>query len=245
MSIHSIATTANVGLLRLASNRAGDRHCLLPGICVFHGPAGRGKTLACMQLARDADAYYIQMRSAWSRKTLLEKVLIEMSIQPAGTIPMMLDTITAQLAASRRPLIIDEFDHCLRSEAMLELVRDIYEASQGTLVLVGYDTIKSRLSSPRYEHFSSRVLSWVQALPVSIEDARALAGIYAPDVSVADCLLAHLVAVSAGSARRVCVNLALVQEASTRAGETEMTRERWGKRELYDARSAASRRGEE
>ncbi|MCG9087420.1 AAA family ATPase, partial [Laribacter hongkongensis] len=91
-----------------------------------------------------------------------------MSIKPCGTIPALLDQICEQLAASQRPLIIDEFDFALRSDSMVELVRDIYEGSQGTILLIGEEQLPQRLK--RWERFHSRVMAWIPALPVSLED---------------------------------------------------------------------------
>jgi hypothetical protein len=92
----------------------------------------------------------VQLRSAWSRKTLLEKILFEMGIKPGGTIPALLDQICEQLAASRRPLILDEFDYCADKHGMIELVRDIYEGSQSSLLLVG-EELPHKLK--RFERF--------------------------------------------------------------------------------------------
>lgn len=229
--VNRVAPISNINLVAVALESLTGRQDGLPGIGVIYGPAGRGKTIACSHIANRTRGYYIQMRSAWNRKTLLEKVLLEMGIKPVGTIPQLLDIVCEQLAASGRPLIIDEADFCLRSDGMIELVRDIYEGSQGTLLLVGEENIPSKLK--RWERFHSRVLSWIPALPVSLDDARSLALIYSPQVQIAECLLEHLVTISSGSVRRVCVNLAQVQEQSLLAGATEMTLKEWGKRDLY------------
>ena len=230
-AVNRVAPITNLHLVSVALEQLTSRQAGLPGIGVIYGPAGRGKTIACSAIANRTRAYYIQMRSAWNRKTLLEKVLLEMGIKPVGTIPSLLDLVCEQLAASDRPLIIDEADVCMKSDGMIELVRDIYEGSQGTLLLVGEENMPGKLK--RWERFHSRVLSWIPAQPVSIEDAKALVPIYSPEVKLADCMLEHLVNLASGSVRRVCVNLAKVQEDSLVAGVTEMTLKEWGKRDLY------------
>ncbi len=241
LSNSGIAETLNLKTVSFAVSQLIERQASLPGIGVIYGPAGYGKSTACVTIANHLRGYYVQMKSAWNRKTLLEKILIEMSIKPAGTISHMLDQICEQLAASSRPLIVDEFDFCLRSASMVELIRDIYEGSQGALFLVGEENIPMRLK--KWERFHSRVLIWLQAQPVSIEDARLLAPIYARNIKIDDELLEYFVELSHGSVRRLVVNLAHAQERAHIKGKKELTLSDWDKRETYTGEAPKARRG--
>lgn len=229
--VNRVAQIANLDLVSIAAEKLLSRVDSLPGIGVMYGEAGRGKTIACSALANQTRGYYVQMRSAWNRKALLEKILFEMGIKPAGTIPTLLDQICEQLAASRRPLIIDEFDFCLRTDALVELVRDIYEGSQGTLLLIGEEQLPQKLK--RWERFHSRVMAWIPALPVSLADAEKLASIYCPDVKIAEDLMIRVVELAHGSVRRVCVNLTRIHEEAMMQAESQMTLDMWGDRDLY------------
>jgi DNA transposition AAA+ family ATPase len=228
-------TTANIhnlDLVRTAVERLTSRAHGLPGLAVLYGPAGWGKTTAALAVANEARAYFVQMRSAWTRKTLLEKVLCEMSIPASGTIPALLDMACAQLAASNRPLIIDEFDYCARSGAMIELVRDLHEgAGSAPILLLGEELLPQKLK--RWERFHSRVLAWVPAQPVTLADARALVPIYCPGLDVHDDMLTHLVGLAAGSVRRVAVNLAGIADAAAAEGWRAVDRKTWGEAPLY------------
>ncbi|MCL2297789.1 MAG: ATP-binding protein [Proteobacteria bacterium] len=206
--LQNLAVAASV-LQNMAAREGG-----LPGIGVLYGAPGRGKTYACTAIANQMRGYYVQVRSAWNRKTLLEKILFEMGVTAENTIAKMLDQICEQIGLSRRPLIIDEFDFCLRNNGMIELVRDIYEGSQGTMLLVGEENIPQKLK--KHERFHSRVLAWVPALPVSIEDAKLLCKIYCQGVTVDQALLEHVVKIAHGSVRRVCVNLSVIKDVALR-----------------------------
>lgn len=221
----------NLELARTAAERLVSRHAALPGIAVMYGPSGYGKTTAAMAVANENRSYFVQMRSAWSRGMLLKKILIEMSIKPTGTIPEMLDQVSEQLATSGRLLIIDEFDYCAKNDSMIELVRDIYEGSQATLLVLGEEQLPHKLK--RWERFHSRVLSWIPAQPVSLADAASLVPIYSPGVAVADDLLAHLVGYSGGSVRRVSVNLNSIAELAALEGWSTVDLAAWGNRPLY------------
>lgn len=229
----------NLELVRTATERLCGRTAGLPGLAVLYGPAGYGKTTAAGAVANENRSYFVQIRSAWTRKALLEKILQEMSIKPSGTISDMLDQVASQLAASGRMLILDEFDYAARSDSMIELVRDIYEASQATILLLGEELLPQKLK--KHERFHSRVLSWIPAQPISLDDAAALAPIYAPDVGVSEDLLEHLVNLSGGSVRRVCVNLAAVAETAALEGWARAGMREWGNRPIYTGE--APRRG--
>lgn len=221
----------NLDLVRTAVERLNGRASGLPGFAVLYGPAGYAKTTSLLAAANATRAYYVQMRSAWGRKALLEKVLVEMGLRAKGTIPQLLDMVCDQLAASHRPLMIDEFDHCTRSDGLVELVRDIYEASQSPIIIAGEEMLPQKLK--RWERFHSRVLSWVPAQPVSLQDAKALTPIYAPSIKVAEDLLEHLVRLSGGSVRRVCVNLNGIAEKASVEGWERVDLARWGDTPIY------------
>lgn len=238
--VNRIAPIANLDLVAVVMEKLVNRQDGLPGLAVYYGPSGWGKTTATVAVANRSRAYYVQMRSAWGRKTLLEKILFEMGIKPAGTIPALLDQICEQLAASRRPLIIDEFDYAAAKDGMIELVRDIYEGSQSSLLLVGEELLPNKLK--RHERFHGRVLSWLPAVGVSLDDAKKLAPIYCPDIVLADDLLGHLVSLSHGSVRRVTVNLVNVYDTALIEGWDSVDRALWGDRPLYTG-EAPKRRG--
>lgn len=226
-----IAQIHNLSLVRTAAERLTGRTAGLPGMAALYGPAGYGKTTAALAIANENRAYFVQMRSAWGRKALLEKILLEMGAQPHGTIPQMLDQVCEQLATSGRMLMIDEFDYCVRTDGLIEMIRDIYEGSQATLLLLGEEMLPQKLK--KWERFHSRILSWIPAQPISVHDAAALAPIYCPNVHVGSDLLEHLVKLSGGSVRRVSVNLATIYEAAALEGWDSVSRAQWGERQIY------------
>lgn len=225
------AQIQNLSLVRTATEQLVGRTAGLPGMAVMYGPAGYGKSVAGMAIANETRAYFVQMRSAWSRKALLEKILLEMGVRASGTIPQLLDQICEQLGASGRTLMIDEFDGCLRSNGMIELIRDIADGSQATLLLIGEEMLPQKLK--KWERFHSRVLSWIPAQPVSLEDAAILAPIYCPGVKINEDMLDHLVKKASGSVRRVCVNLSGIHNAACIEGWGMVDLATWGKRPIY------------
>lgn len=224
------APLANVGLTVSALQGAMTRPAHLPGIVVLYGPSGLGKSTAAAVAAMQLQAYYVQAKSSWTRKAVYQSILKVMGIVPAKTIYEMEDQVAAQLAASGRPLIVDECDH-LVAKSSIEIVRDIYEASGAAILLIGEEHLPAGLA--RWERIHNRVLEWVPAQYATMTDARALRDLYCDRVAVEDDLLAKIHEVSKGVARRICVNLERAQQAALGLGKKSMSLAEWGKRSFY------------
>ena len=210
-----IARIGNIIQCGIALERAMERSANLPGLVCFYGPSGWGKSLSSNYLCNAKRGYYIQVKSIWSKKVVLQKILGEMAIKPGNTTGEMLDQVCDQLSASGRPLVIDEMDHLVEKKAV-ELVRDIYEGSQAPILIIGEEQLPQKLK--KWERFHGRILSFMPALPVSLDDAKQLAAVYAPGIECGDDLLRKLVADAHGSVRRVCVNLDQVREEAAGFG---------------------------
>lgn len=227
---NTIAPLQNVMLCSQAITRAMSRPEHLPGVVVLYGHSGWGKTFAATYSANKYRAHYVQCKSAWTRKAFLKAVLTEMGIAPAATIYEMVDQIAQELALSGRPLIIDEADF-LVDRGFIEIVRDIYESSFGTILLIGEEQIPAKLK--KWERFHNRVLEWVPAQPATLADAQTLTKIYAPNVTIHSDLLERVVDMSRNVTRRICVNLNLINDTCKREGWDEVDMSLWGNREIY------------
>ncbi len=213
-----------------ALTRAMERSAHLPGLVTFYGPSGWGKSTAAGYVANRYRAYYVEAKSAWTRKALLLAICREMGIEPAKTIYDLTDQVSEQLALSGRPLIVDEMDHIVEKNAV-EVIRDLYEGSNAAILLIGEERLPNKLKA--WERFHGRMLDWVAAQPASLEDAEQLARLYCPGLAIADDLLGHIHNLSEGSARRICINVDKVREAAAKEGWEEVDITRWGDRELF------------
>lgn len=224
------ASLSNVAACMGALERAMSRPAHLPGLVVLYGPSGWGKSTAAAVAANTHRAYYVEAKSTWTRKALLQAILKEMGVQPARTIYAMGDQVAEQLALSDRPLIVDELDHLVERNAV-EVLRDVYEGSGAAILLIGEEQLPGKLR--RWERFHGRVLDWVPAQPADMEDARALRALYCDRVAVAEDLLSRVHEIAKGSVRRICVNLERIQETAATMGFKEMDLAAWNGRELF------------
>lgn len=224
------APLTNVSLCMQTLERAMNRSQHLPGMVCFCGPSGFGKSFSASYASNELKAYYIECKSSWTKKSLLEALAKEMGMMPENTIPKLTDQVAEQLVLSKRPLIIDEVDHLVDKKSV-EIIRDIYESSQAAILLIGEEFMPNKLK--KWERFHGRILDFVRAQPTSFNDAKALCQMYSGGVEITDDLLKEIHRIAQGSARRLCVNVDKVREVAMTQGLESMNKESWGTREFF------------
>ena len=232
------APLANVSLCLAAIGKATHRPRHLPGMVVFYGPSGFGKSTAAAVTSTQTGAYYIQAQSSWTRKAFALALLKVMGILPAKTLYEMNEQAALQLVVSGKALIIDEADH-LVNKGIIEAVRDMYEAALAPVMLIGEENLPGNLK--RWERIHGRILDFVPAQPASFEDAQALRAMYATQVAIADDLLALAHEASKGSVRRICVNLERIKDVALKEARDTMDAAAWGGRPLFTGEAPARR----
>lgn len=230
MSINEIgvAPLQNVVLTWQALEAAMNRPEHLPGMVALYGPSGVGKSHAAAWCATRARAYYVELKSTWTKKALLANIQREMGMPQARTIYEAVDQVAEQLALSGRPLIVDEADYLVQKHNV-EIVRDIYEASHAAILLIGEEALPQKLG--KWERFHNRILDWVPARLCSVEDAKKLAAIY--PIGFDEALLREVIKQSHGITRRVAVNLHRIATEATAQGWDAADLHAWGKRGFY------------
>lgn len=224
------AMLTNVVLLEEKIVRCKARAGHLPGLIVFHGPSGIGKSVAAALATAQHDAVYVACKSTWTKSFLLKAILFELGIPAERGNPEMTEQIGRELAASGRPLIIDEADHLI-DRGNIEIVRDIYEASLGVIILIGEELLPRKIQ--RYERIHNRVFDWVPGQFASVGDARELVRLYVDHVVIAEDLLDFVVTEAGGRPRRIAVNLDRIQDEAMKAGVKTADRKWWGTRPLF------------
>lgn len=216
----SVAPLRNVAALLTLIDRLQNRAHGLPGMGTFYGPSGYGKTTAATFATNRFRACHIQMQSLWKPKYFLEQIVLELGLKPQRTAAALFAQAAEGLGKTGRPLLLDEADY-LANDQSIEVVRGLYETSNVPVILIGEETLPSRLQ--RWERVHGRMLDWVAAEKATMTDVAHLAPIYAPGVEIAEDLRTVILERSRGSIRRVSINLALAREEAARRGIAILT----------------------
>lgn len=238
MSVSKVVPLTNVGLLASSIERAQSRPLGLPGLVVMYGASGLGKSVAAAFAANLHRAYYVECRDTWTKKAFLLAILREMGIAHGRTLSDMVDQVAEQLSRSGRPLIVDDVQYLL-DKAAANVLTDLYNASQGTIVLIGEERVPTSLA--RLERLHNRVLEWVPAQPATLEDLRNLAASSYPNLRIADDLLDDLRTAVRGCLRRVAVNLYRVNSEASAQLLDSVSLAQWGKRGWFTGEAPARR----
>jgi hypothetical protein len=108
----------------------------LDRIISFYGKSGSGKSVAAAYTANQYDAFYVECRSVWTKKSLLEGICEAVGVAPEKTMARMVRRISEALCTSGKPLIIDEMDYVVERKAV-DIIRDIYQESFAPILLIG------------------------------------------------------------------------------------------------------------
>ncbi len=237
----SIAPLKNVAIFSEMTERVATRDRNLPGLAIFSGPSGYGKTRSAIYAANKRQAYYVEVGESWTKKKFVEALMQTIGLpRIRSTIADMIDEIVEALVMQDRPLIIDEADFIFKRRYH-ETVREIHDKSEAPIILIGEEMLPQLIAGAS-ERFHNRVLVWSQAQPVDAEDARHLARLYCRDVEIDEALFQRLVEASQGRARRLCVNLTNVRERAMAQGLSKITEKEWGDAPLFTGRPPAIRR---
>ena len=229
-TVNTIAPLKNVALVSKVMERIIKRPPHLPGIGVVAGFSGVGKSQGAIQAALKYRACYVEVRSSWTKRALLEAICLELRIPSHGPVYKLVSSISEKLAQTQQPLIIDEMDHIVKRSAV-EIVRDIHDGSNAPILLIGEEHMPRHLN--KWERFHGRVLEWQYAQPADAQDAKVLTTFYCKKVRIADDLLHEVARVCKGSVRRICINLALIEEKAKRIGQEEIDLSKWGNTPFY------------
>ncbi len=135
------------------------------------GAAGLGKSETVDRFAVDTNAVYLRAKETWTKRGLLVEMAESLRIQTNATNHEMQARIIGAVGARQTPIIIDEAEFTVKSSAsILECVRDISDLTETLVVLVGMETIESRIA--RYPQISSRIGQVVQFQALTEQDVQ-------------------------------------------------------------------------
>ncbi|MBU2867115.1 AAA family ATPase [Pacificibacter marinus] len=225
---NSIKPLRNVAALTLLATELIDRTFGLPGLGVFHGPSGLGKSFASASVCASLDAIHISVESDWTASMLYFAILAELGVRAKGTVAEKSYQCKQELMRANRLLILDEADYLIKKRAspMIERVRDIHDKAGIPIILVGMEELPQKLR--QWEQVDNRIYRWVGAERADMQDAQMLADHYAPSVEISADLLDHIRTRNDGVVRKMAMDFAYVAQQSQLMSLATMSLDQWG-----------------
>ncbi len=213
----------------------------LPRLGLLYGFSGYGKSVASAFAAARTNAAYIEAKSVWTQRSLLENIARAIGVtalQRSG--PRILGQIIDQLNHDPRPLVIDEMDYLVKRQSV-EIIRDIHDATSIGIMMIGEEALPAKLKE--WERFDNRILVSTAAQPASPDDALKLRDNYCLHVRIADDLALMFADSCNGITRRIVVNLQNAQRTAISEGVEAIDAAWWGNRSVANGDLQTRRKG--
>jgi DNA transposition AAA+ family ATPase len=168
--LETFIETRNYSKLSEAFTKLDGLPTTAPKMGLGYGNFGLGKTFALERIAANTHAILLRAVQTWSKKSFLEKLCLELSLDVSGGASRMYERVVDELLQNPRILVIDEIDALLRSQKfeVLELLRDIHDETNIVLFLIGMEEANAKLK--KHRHFYSRIVEFVEFKPIMSED---------------------------------------------------------------------------
>lgn len=218
------AHTENVGRFLAAYDRVAARSAREKAFMLVEGDPGRGKTCTGEWFAVQHDLPFIRAKREWTSRWMLRDLTDQLAAEPETSFEMLyrqvvklLSVRAASAAAAGQPfaVLIDEADHLVRSERMMETLRDITDPAEVPVILIGMGRLKKNVT--RYRQISSRVSAESEFVPLVVGDTAAILAARC-EVPVEDDLVSHVHGVCAGFAREVVDCIGAIEAMGRRLG---------------------------
>ncbi|MFQ5776172.1 MAG: AAA family ATPase [Kiloniellaceae bacterium] len=183
------------GAIGRLNGRAVPEHALV-GVT---GEAGLGKSRTGMWWTVQNDAVMIRAHPNATPAWVLSDLVRELGLAPTRTTQALATQAIGALAADPRPVVIDEVEHALRSDALvLDTLRDVADLCEVPLVLIGREGTPEKLR--RHRQIWRRIGAVAEFRPLDLEDAALLAAELV-ELDVPEAVLSEILRAAEG---RVC-----------------------------------------
>lgn len=232
MQQHHVALTKNI--LRATEayhNLVEAANANSPGIGLFSGDAGNGKTTAGGYLFVQADGVLVRCLRADTLGTFLERLAGDLGLEQRQRKADMLNYIVKELALTRRPLFIDEADYLVERTDVLETIRDIYDMANVPIVLIGYAQLPRKVK--RLPQLFSRIAQHVEFRKADMDDIVTMADSLVDRTKISEDLLAELLDVSRGNFRSIHTGLVAIEKFAAANDLPSISLAQWGDQAFF------------
>ena len=182
--------TNNVKRFITMMNNLQNRAEGVPGMGLVYGEPGLGKTQTIKWWAFKNDAILIRCNQMMSARWLLKEILDYMSEIKPYSISDSFDEVIRNLILTPRILIVDEVDYLtMDKNKSIEILRDIHDKTNVSVVLVGMTNAHSRLK--KFSHLYDRLSEIVKFERFSKSDIKTIVKELS-EIELTDCAIKYI-----------------------------------------------------
>ncbi|MGN1125363.1 MAG: AAA family ATPase [Candidatus Gastranaerophilaceae bacterium] len=182
--------TNNVKRFITMMNNLQNRAEGVPGMGLVYGEPGLGKTQAIKWWAFKNDAILIRCNQMMSARWLLKEILDYMSEIKPYSISDSFNEVIRNLILTPRVLIVDEVDYLtMDKNKSIEILRDIHDKTNVSVVLVGMTNAHSRLK--KFSHLYDRLSEIVKFEIFSKSDIKTIVKELS-EIELTDCAIKYI-----------------------------------------------------
>lgn len=182
--------TNNVKRFITMMNNLQNRAEGVPGMGLVYGEPGLGKTQTIKWWAFKNDAILIRCNQMMSARWLLKEILDYMSEIKPYSISDAFDEVIRNLIQTPRVLIVDEVDYLtMDKNKSIEILRDIHDKTNVSVVLVGMTNAHSRLK--KFSHLYDRLSEIVKFERFSKSDIKTIVKELS-EIELTDCAIKYI-----------------------------------------------------
>jgi len=227
---YEMAMTKNVRRMLAAVRDLMDRPRGVEGMGLLWGLPGEGKSTCVAYASNVLDGIFLRANACWTVTSMLGAMMVELGMEPMRRRAPMIEAAGRRLMERPRVIFIDEADYLFESAQMLDALRDIYDITGSSVVLIGMEKFARKIQ--QRGKFARRITQWVEFDGIDASDARVLADTVC-EVEVADDLLGHVLEAARSNIGRMVTALARVEQFGVLNTLDTVTLKDWGNRPLF------------
>jgi len=165
---NKFVVTQNVRRLYKLADTLLEKGNGAPGLGLFYGAPGLGKSEAAIYMHVQKDYVYLRAKAAWTIRWFLNELLHELNEKKEWRTESAYTRLVEVLTIEPRLVIIDEVDHMLHNSKIIETMRDVHDESGNCFLLIGMNNAERKLKS--FPHLYSRFADVIRAQPIDQDE---------------------------------------------------------------------------
>ena len=155
-----------IGLVENLQNKPKN----IPKMGLVYGEPGLGKSQTALWLACKYDAIYLRATNLMTGRWLLEEIAKEMDEILRYLTSDNFNLIVQKLKQKPQLIIVDEIDYLMNNLKTIEILRDIHDETDCTIIFVGMGLAHKKLE--RYKHLFDRFSEIVKFETFGVNDLK-------------------------------------------------------------------------